>query len=215
VQRGVRTSGTFIQLAWLPMLLGGAALVVLFFTDEGQAPPIEPPPRPTRRAPPPAKTTIAPPPPVHEPTPPADPPLEVLAQRVSDASRTPEERLVDLRELGRRSETAGPFLFVLATLSSDDPQAAQVRVNALSALVQYPDDPRAQDRLARALAPDAPRVERVLAISLVEQLGLPAWARPHLEALLEDQDPGVRDKARRTLERMDAPGDDATPPRDE
>lgn len=115
---------------------------------------------------------------------------------------TPEARVLAVRH----ATDLDPLLDLMAS-AHDDPS---LRAMALTALPRHADDPRARGALVTSLAPDRPREERLLALTVLQ--GWPdrtddrGWATPALTVAVADPDPQVRAAARVALESRGAGG---------
>jgi hypothetical protein len=126
---------------------------------------------------------------------PRAPELRALQATASDRTRSLAERGDALQQLARESHDARPLLAVLRGLASDDPHRRPLADAALLALARFPSDPGARARLLESLSLDAPRGERLLALSTLQSLPDNAWCRPYVAALASDPDPQVRERA--------------------
>lgn len=123
------------------------------------------------------------------------PGLRALQATASDRARSLAERGDALQQLARESPDARPVLAVLRGLAPDDPHRRPLADAALLALARFPADPGARARLLESLSLDAPRGERLLALTTLASLPDNAWCLPYVAALATDPDPQVREGA--------------------
>lgn len=126
---------------------------------------------------------------------PRAPGLRALQATASDRSRPLVERSDALERLAQASQDARPVLAIVRGLAADDPHRRPLAEGALRSLARWPADPAGRARLLESLSLDAPRSERLLALSTLASLPDNAWCRPYVAALASDPDPQVREGA--------------------
>lgn len=176
-----------VWLAFVPVL-ALAPLLAMLLLESG--------PRSPERAP--TSIEVAPGP---QEAPPPGPAERALAT-ARDPAAPLGERTLAIKRYTQESKDPGPLL-ALIDARPGDPKRAQVRATALSALVRFPHDRRARDRILRALRLPTPRHERLQAMSILATWpGGASWARPALRRLSTDADPSMRQKAAWALSRI-------------